>query len=408
MKSRLCFYFILTFTTTLLIPFNAAASNFGACFTPNQVSGTCIKLADCRYLYELVLDPNLSQNDRTYLRKSQCGYQDRNVLICCPPSYLTLSATTPAPTAPPASIMLFPDSQVSMSVRRPATFVASASGSPQRSNLLPSFPQCGKMLENRIFGGVETALDEFPWTALIEYQSANGSRGFYCGGALISNRYVITAAHCVQSTDLPPGWSVSGVRLGEWDTRSDPDCNEEGCAPRHVDFTVTQIISHADYRKQTDPNDIALLRLAGPVEFSDYIQPICLPTIPSLRDKDFVGVAMDVAGWGATETTQHSPVKLKAVLSVNDFNVCREKYAPLKQVRLQSTQLCVGGVRGVDTCRGDSGGPLMTQELVNGKAAYFLAGIVSFGPTSCGLDGWPAIYTKVGSFIDWIESKMQP
>lgn len=142
----------------------------------------------------MVLDPNLSQNDRTYLRKSQCGYQDRNVLvskpdvqrhihiyiynniflfmqICCPPSYLTLSATTPAPTAPPASIMLFPDSQVSMSVRRPATFVASASGSPQRSNLLPSFPQCGKMLENRIFGGVETALDEFPWTALIEYQS---------------------------------------------------------------------------------------------------------------------------------------------------------------------------------------------------------------------------------------------
>lgn len=416
MTIRLYINVVLVITTTVILRFGDAVTNYGACRTPNRMEATCINLEDCRYLFELVQDPNLSQNDRAYLRSSQCGYRDRKVLICCPSQYMTLSATTRAPLAAPAPApafaqpgVLFPES---MPAKRPVSNSASGfSGGNGRinssSSLLPKFPQCGNVLDNRIYGGTETAIDEFPWTALIEYLKSNGVKGHYCGGALISERYVLTAAHCVKPSDLPAGWRLTGVRLGEWDTRSDPDCSKEGCAPSHKDIATVQSIPHPDYASHNDPNDIALLRLAESVQFSDFVKPICLPTTTSLRMDTFLNTAMDVAGWGSTETSSSSFVKLKATLKVKDLDACRAKYAQLNGIKLDSTQLCAGGESGIDTCRGDSGGPLMFQDDVNGKAAYYLVGIVSYGPTPCGLSGWPAIYTRVGAFIDWIEKNMQ-
>lgn len=68
--------------------------------------------------------------------------------------------------------------------------------------------------------------------------------------------------------------------------------------------------------------------------------------------------------------------------------------------------MCAGGSRGFDSCRGDSGGPLMTIDNTAKMPYWFLAGIISFGPSPCGQENWPGVYTRVGSFVDWIESKI--
>lgn len=78
-------------------------------------------------------------------------------------------------------------------------------------------------------------------------------------------------------------------------------------------------------------------------------------------------------------------------------------------VFLGSGQLCAGGQKGFDSCRGDSGGPLMTVDKTNGQSPYwYCAGIVSFGPTPCGQAGWPGVYTRVSAYTDWIIQNMRP
>lgn len=99
---------------------------------------------------------------------------------------------------------------------------------------------------------------------------------------------------------------------------------------------------------------------------------------------------------------KQSSVKLKVQLPVVDQESCRKKYATLRAEILDS-QLCAGGVFDVDTCDGDSGGPLM--RLLNNY--WLVEGIVSFG-RGCGLENWPAIYTRVASFEDWIRDTIEP
>lgn len=91
-----------------------------------------------------------------------------------------------------------------------------------------------------------------------------------------------------------------GVRLGEWDQRTEQDCEEDNCADPVLDVPVVERISHEDYQpnSRAQENDIALLRLAYPVKFSDWVRPICLPLLPSVRNKNFNNWPFIVAGWG--------------------------------------------------------------------------------------------------------------
>lgn len=87
---------------------------------------------------------------------------------------------------------------------------------------------------------------------------------------------------------------------------------------------------------------------------------------------------------------------------------CSPKYKQAG-VRLGNGQLCAGGEKGKDSCRGDSGGALMTIEAnKRGGSSWYAAGVVSFGPSPCGTPGWPGIYTKVENYVDWIKSNMKP
>lgn len=245
--------------------------------------------------------------------------------------------------------------------------------------------------------------------------SGPSSFGFYCGGSLINSRYVLTAGHCLKHPDMPPSWELYSVRLGEWDLNLNPDCTEDfrgrtECIDPHLDVLVDYAIPHPSYiaTSKNQFNDIAIIRMMESVTFKSHIIPICLPLAQDIRTNLFTSQAMDVAGWGVTEKGTTSPVKLKIMVNVWNITKCQETYSSFQMPINSDYQMCAGGEDGIDTCRGDSGGPLMTIETVDKKVVYFAVGVVSYGPRPCGLDGWPGVYTRVGNYTDWIVRNLLP
>lgn len=359
----------LTSTITVLAK-PQAAGGYRTCYTPNNQNGLCIPLASCDSLYRLIQKNPLYPEDRNYLRASQCDYVQQPYVVCCPDAY-----NTPSPPSNGESL----------------------------SSLLPAPGVCGTDNTNRIIGGEITKIDEFPWMALIEYSKPNNRRGFHCGGVLISDRYVLTAAHCCVGAIKQQRYVLESVRLGEWDTNTDTDCDRGDCSDPALDVPVEEIIPHENYNpnSKSQENDIALLRLSQSVTYTDFIKPICLPN-DSVKNKNFDGINLEVAGWGKTENVSFSNFKLKVKVPGVATERCNSVYSR-HSVTLGSGQLCAGGTKGADSCRGDSGGPLMTVDRNNpSRPFWYCAGIVSFGPSPCGMEGWPGVYTRVSSYTDWI------
>ncbi|KAJ8958744.1 hypothetical protein NQ318_016472 [Aromia moschata] len=288
--------------------------------------------------------------------------------------------------------------------------------SPVSSNLLPD--ACGDDFQDKILGGEATGLSEFPWMVLIEYERENRKRGFYCGGVLISKRYVLTAAHCVKGKDLPRSWKLanSGLRectSGEYNTLNDTDCETiftTECSDPPVNVPVEERIAHEQYQPEdlNQYHDLAILRLSRDVKFTKYIKPICLQQSTQERSKQYTGKNLVVAGWGKTETRSESNIKLKLEVPVKTNDECASTYKKAS-VNLNDGQICAGGEPDKDSCRGDSGGPLMSYDVnSNGDLVWYSVGVVSFGPSPCGMKGWPGVYTKVANYVPWIISKLRP
>lgn len=190
------------------------------------------------------------------------------------------------------------------------------------------------------------------------------------------------------------------VRLGDHDTTKEIDCNivKTKCAPKHIDYSIKTTILHEGYlpNSKNKYNDIGLIILSENVAYSDYIQPICLP----LNNIDLpIGTYLYVSGWGKTPYSSSNPIKLKAKVPIVNSSECNRIYESQK-INLNDGQICIGGEKGIDSCRGDSGGPVMFQD----DNFFIIYGMVSFGPTACGSKGYPSIYTKVGYYLNWILS----
>ncbi|XP_053669192.1 CLIP domain-containing serine protease B4-like [Anopheles marshallii] len=328
-----------------------------SCVNPAGESGKCILFRDCQPLVNIYNKPINTPQDTEFLTQSRCGMLKRNTLMCCAASSL--------------------------------------------SALLPTFPHCGMQMSDRVIGGKDTKINEFPWTALIEFRKLDGSFGFGCGGSLINERYIVTAAHCIER--IPAGWKVHRVRLGEWDLSTANDCQDGFCSKAPIDLEIEKIVVHSNYDPEDHSykNDIALIRFTRSVQYSETVRPICLQLSASVRYLDHVGFSSYAAGWGETKIAIASQVKLMVELNVTSWQECASFYEE-NRILLNTKQMCAGGVYGKDTCSGDSGGPLMRQIA----GAWYLIGVISFGSGWCGVPDEPGVYTNVAEYVDWIRNNV--
>ncbi|XP_026760585.2 CLIP domain-containing serine protease HP8-like [Galleria mellonella] len=380
-----------------------------SCIADNQ-SGTCGPLDNCQPILDEI---KRAGNPIPFLlnKKLQsltCGFDSHEPLVCCvtptdfneDPVWSNIN-NTPNRGKPKPNPLNHPSNSEDYDIE-PFDEIQNH----RNFHLLPS--SCGISDSDRIIGGKRTRLFELPWMVLIAYDSARG-RQLNCGGTLISEWYVLTAAHCVSY--LGSKLKLSEVVLGEHDVRKDPDCekieDKQYCAPNVRNVGIDEIKAHPGYRPQTLFDDIALIRLSEPADFSlDSMGPICLPFTKELRDKNLVGVSAEVAGWGATEDGLQSPVLLNVELPILHNQDCVDAYNG--SIRIYDSQLCAGGVPDKDSCGGDSGGPLIYPGIT-GKLGlrYVQRGIVSYGTKRCGIGGYPGVYTKISSYMKWILDNMR-
>ncbi|XP_055543946.1 serine protease snake-like [Wyeomyia smithii] len=253
-----------------------------------------------------------------------------------------------------------------------------------------SAPNCSSSVD-LIVNGVEAHPGEFPHQARLGYLSQDPAVAqqivYQCGGSLISEQFVLTAAHCGKP---------KLVMLGEHNTL------EPG---NEIEFDVEAFIKHPKYRLGKSYHDIALVKLSGDVIFSSVIRPACLWTTTPLN------LSMAIAtGFGDTEFYGNSStILMKVRLDVMSSSTCGTKFKLHGGFPdgVRREQLCVGSKHGNrDTCQGDSGGPLQTVTDVK-TCAYHIVGITSLG-TACGVGNTESVYTEVASYIDWIEESVWP
>lgn len=213
---------------------------------------------------------------------------------------------------------------------------------------------------------------------------------YKCGGSLITNSYVLTAAHCVARVDGSPVI----VRLGtiNVDAKNDPEMQ---------DVEISNITIHPKYVRRTKANDIALIKLGKPVVSTDSVHAACL-----YQENDNP-VDLIATGWGQTAVNgPSSQILLKAVINSVDNTKCNESYQAVIPRAITREQLCAGSPDGTkDTCQGDSGGPVQIQQKRESNI-YSIVGVTSFG-RGCG-GATPGVYTRVASYLDWIESIVWP
>ncbi|XP_025892999.1 complement C1s subcomponent isoform X2 [Nothoprocta perdicaria] len=254
-------------------------------------------------------------------------------------------------------------------------------------------PVCGvpsKRIQEtaKIFGGTPAAKGNFPWQ--VYFANPRG------GGVLISERWVMTAAHVVEEFDRPNMYAGVINVAGESFLR-------EG----------TQLIPEASFihpgwknqppETRTDfDNDIALLKLREPVKMGPNISPLCLPgKSPEYELQE--GTLGYIAGWGQREKGRLPIWLWKAQIPVVNMDQCRsvkpEGSADSSAYLFTDNMICAGG--GKDSCRGDSGGAYAIPDPLYDNR-YYVAGLISWGPR-CGTFG---LYTKVVRYLDWITETM--
>uniref|UniRef100_A0AAY4EZZ3 chymotrypsin n=1 Tax=Denticeps clupeoides TaxID=299321 RepID=A0AAY4EZZ3_9TELE len=206
----------------------------------------------------------------------------------------------------------------------------------------------------RIVNGEEAVPHSWPWQ--VSLQDFTGFH--FCGGSLISETWVVTAAHCNVRY-----WLVLSMSAA--------------------------VFTHPEWNPSTINNDIALIKLASPVSLNDRVSPVCLA---EASDNFNPGMTCVTSGWGLTPIT--TPNKLQqAALPLLSKETCQTYWGS----NITDKMICAGA-DGASSCMGDSGGPLVCQK----DTIWTLVGIVSWGSSACSTTT-PAVYARVTELRGWVD-----
>uniref|UniRef100_A0A3Q2ZC12 Coagulation factor VII, like n=1 Tax=Kryptolebias marmoratus TaxID=37003 RepID=A0A3Q2ZC12_KRYMA len=245
---------------------------------------------------------------------------------------------------------------------------------------------CGRHLVHfapRIVNGQICPPGQCPWQALLTEHNK-----FTCGAIVLSDLWILTAAHCVHMKPI----AIFHVTVG----KNDLQMREKTEQQRRV----LKVVMHSSYNHSTYDSDLALLKLHRPVKLGSYVVPICLPA----RNSSFIQTLSlirqaTVSGWGRL-LQFGSPARYLQRLVVP--RVHSQECRLHTQLNITKNMFCAGRRSGgQDACEGDSGGPLVTRY----KKTWFLTGVVSWGK-GCARENMYGVYAKVSNFLDWIENTM--
>ena len=232
-----------------------------------------------------------------------------------------------------------------------------------------------------ITGGVEVDIDQRPFQGSVQLGG-----GHHCGCSVVNDRYVVTAAHCVQ------GRTAESFRVALGVTEQ----SQVGSSGQLID--VRNIIRHFNYDPSTLDNDIAILELETAITFNDNVQPVRIINEAN-RNLINAGQQVTVSGWGwITPGRSSSPNHLREVT----VPIITNAEANRQLARLVTDNMIATGYIGnrQGPCHGDSGGPLTGE---NGAGIPFLVGVVSWGVPTCpeGANS-PSVYADVINYQNWI------
>ncbi|XP_070986084.1 uncharacterized protein [Oncorhynchus clarkii lewisi] len=222
--------------------------------------------------------------------------------------------------------------------------------------------------DDKIVGGYECKAYSQP------HQVSLNSGYHFCGGSLVNENWVVSAAHCYKSR--------VEVRLGEHNIQVTEGSEQF--------ISSSRVIRHPNYSSYNIDNDIMLIKLSKPATLNTYVQPVALPSSCAPA-----GTMCTVSGWGNTMSSTADSNKLQCLnIPILSYSDCNNSYPGM----ITNAMFCAGYLEGgKDSCQGDSGGPV----VCNGE----LQGVVSWG-YGCAEPGNPGVYAKVCIFNDWLTSTM--
>ncbi|KAF7669322.1 hypothetical protein LDENG_00203440 [Lucifuga dentata] len=238
----------------------------------------------------------------------------------------------------------------------------------------------------RVIGGHDAEPHAWKWQASLQFTSHNDDSFYHiCGGSIIESFHILTAAHCVKSTDA----HQYRVVVGEHNLHEN-DGSEQF-------ISVEKVIVHPGWTGDVqNGNDIAILKLTDPVYDNGFVAMVNLPGPDEILPHGF---KCYITGWGLMDLEGTVPAILQvAPLSVVEHSVCSQPDW-WGSIAL-NTMVCAGGDGVISGCQGDSGGPLNCFT----DGAWRIHGVVSYGPYNCNQVSKPTVFTRVSSFHDWIFS----
>ncbi|XP_075873963.1 chymotrypsin B-like [Nelusetta ayraudi] len=226
----------------------------------------------------------------------------------------------------------------------------------------------------RIVNGEEAVPHSWPWQ--VSLQQSNGFH--FCGGSLINENWVVTAAHCNVRT-------YHNVIAGEHN-------KGYGSSEAIQVLRPSRVFTHPSWNPSTINNDIALIKLSSPAKLGTNVSPVCLA---ESSDNFAAGMSCVTSGWGLTRyNAANTPNNLQqASLPLLSNTQCKQHWGS----NISDKMICAGGA-GATSCMGDSGGPLVCQKA----GAWTLVGIVSWGSSYCSTST-PAVYARVTVLRGWVD-----